>query len=144
MTNFVNFLKKSDLFSKLEVGTFQTNAHISFQERKKVYVEPRAGGDPKIWEMFVTAARTSKGAILFAVVGGKMSEGINFSDELGRAVIMVGLPYPNKNSIELQENMKVCSLVTIYRLLVSECDHTRRRKTTLRFSVYACCESSNW
>jgi chromosome transmission fidelity protein 1 len=40
------------------------------------------------------------------VIGGKLSEGINFSDDLARILIIAGLPFSNSHSIEIQERMK--------------------------------------
>lgn len=66
-----------------------------FQESKDVSVDV-------LLKDFSTALDTGKGALMLAVVGGKLSEGINFSDKLGRAVVCVGLPYPNIKSVEWQ------------------------------------------
>ncbi|KAI9019056.1 helicase C-terminal domain-containing protein [Hyaloraphidium curvatum] len=90
----------------------ETETIKRLEKRKRVFFEPRDAGqvDAMLREYATHVAASSAssgkdGAILFAVVGGKMSEGINFSDDLGRCVIMVGLPFPNSGSVEIREKM---------------------------------------
>lgn len=90
----------------------ETGMMDRLQKRKRVFVEPRETGQVdgmlREYASHIAASRGAggqTGAILFAVVGGKMSEGINFADDLGRCVVMVGLPFPNSASLELREKM---------------------------------------
>lgn len=48
----------------------------------------------------------NKNSILFAVIGGKLSEGINFSDNIARILLVVGMPYSNIKAVEIREKMK--------------------------------------
>lgn len=79
------------------------------RKHKDVFIEPKQSGQTdKILHEYSLAVKRGphKGAMLFSVVGGKLSEGLNFSDDLGRCVAVVGMPYPNKTSPELMQKMK--------------------------------------
>ncbi|KAG1684732.1 ATP-dependent DNA helicase DDX11 [Nymphon striatum] len=91
----------------------QTGVLSRIKAKKKIFREPKKNNEvDKILSAYsqcITECATVKssqtGALLFSVVGGKLSEGINFSDDLGRCVIMVGMPYPSIKSPELKEKM---------------------------------------
>ncbi|CAL1679080.1 unnamed protein product [Lasius platythorax] len=91
-------LDKSGIISKISV-------------KKRIYREPKLASQVNaILEQYAHSIKNPQspcnGSLLFSVVGGKLSEGLNFSDNLGRCIIVVGLPYPNIKSPELQEKMK--------------------------------------
>ncbi|CAF3722873.1 unnamed protein product [Rotaria sordida] len=84
--------------------TFVLNKIVS---KKKIFMEPKRSSDvDTILTNYTKSIKNGAGGILFSIVGGKMSEGINFSDELARCVCVVGMPYPNIGSAEMIEKMR--------------------------------------
>ncbi|VYS51568.1 unnamed protein product [Arabidopsis thaliana] len=100
-------------FSSFE---YETQVHTAWSnsgilrrivKKKRVFREPRKNTEVEaVLRDYKEAIESERGAIMLAVVGGKVSEGINFSDSMCRCVVMVGLPYPSPSDIELLERIK--------------------------------------
>ncbi|CAG8485472.1 5906_t:CDS:10 [Ambispora gerdemannii] len=65
----------------------QNKEPVIESKNKQEFIDTMARFDKKILER-------GRGSIFFAVCRGKVSEGIDFTDAKGRAVIITGIPYP--------------------------------------------------
>lgn len=68
------------------------------QSIKVPVIEPKNKGELAVamekFERIIDDPKEPRGSIFFAVCRGKVSEGLDFSDAKGRAVIITGIPYP--------------------------------------------------
>lgn len=84
------------------------------QAMKAIHREPKSSQyiEASLQSYTRDAVHGPNGAILFSVIGGKMSEGINFSDDMARCVVVVGLPYPDITDPVLIEKMAALDSLT--------------------------------
>ena len=75
--------------------------------QKRVHREPKQSSQVEATLETYLKDANAFGALLLSVVGGKMSEGINFADDMARCVMVVGLPYPDLTDPELNEKMAI-------------------------------------
>jgi chromosome transmission fidelity protein 1 len=81
-----------------------------------VFSDDRNRAAEETFKAYAEAVRSkSQGAILLSVIGGKLSEGINFSDDLGRCVVVVGLPFPNLHTPEWKAKMEYIDAKAVER-----------------------------
>ncbi|KAJ2778665.1 DEAD H (Asp-Glu-Ala-Asp His) box helicase 11 [Coemansia interrupta] len=91
--------RESQVLARIEKAKHRVFA----EDSSRAAADGDAGED--VLQAYSRCVGQSGGAVLLSVVGGRLSEGINFSDALGRAVVMVGLPFPNLGDAELRARL---------------------------------------
>jgi DNA excision repair protein ERCC-2 len=66
---------------------------VDLRIKKDVYQEEQGMRQPEIMEL-VNTFKISKKGVLLAVVGGRISEGLDFPEEELEVAVLVGIPYP--------------------------------------------------
>ncbi|KAL5111664.1 ATP-dependent DNA helicase DDX11 [Taenia crassiceps] len=104
----VVFFQSFDYLSLVWNRWKATGLLVRLQSAKAVFREPRTATPlVKVMQAYTAAATevNKRGACIVCVIGGKLSEGINFNDDLARGIIIVGLPYPNVYSAFMREKL---------------------------------------
>nr|XP_021501525.1 Fanconi anemia group J protein [Meriones unguiculatus] len=102
------FLPSYKLLEKLRDRWVFTGLWHSLESVKTVIAEPQGGEKTDFDELLQVYYDAIKfkgekdGALLIAVCRGKVSEGLDFSDDNARAVITVGIPFPNVKDLQVE------------------------------------------
>jgi chromosome transmission fidelity protein 1 len=119
------------LLFQMELWFSSQAMHISEKlvSKKPVFMESKENkGGEDVLVGYARAIENKQGGLLLSVVGGKMSEGINFSDGLGRCVVIVGLPFPNIMSGEWQSKLKYIESSMEERLEIEGLEQRHRKE----------------
>ncbi|XP_074870114.1 Fanconi anemia group J protein [Carettochelys insculpta] len=106
------FLPSYKLLDKLKDRWMHTGLWRNLELVKTVIAEPK-GGDKAdfdaLLQIYYDAIKYKggkDGALLIAVCRGKVSEGLDFSDDNARAVITIGIPFPNVKDLQVELKRK--------------------------------------
>ncbi|KAJ6653702.1 hypothetical protein lerEdw1_008828 [Lerista edwardsae] len=100
------------MLDKLKDRWVHTGLWEKLELIKTVTVEPK-GGDKADFDVLlqiyydaIKCKNGKDGALLIAVCRGKVSEGLDFSDDNARAVITIGIPFPNVKDLQVELKRK--------------------------------------
>ncbi|XP_032364148.1 Fanconi anemia group J protein isoform X2 [Etheostoma spectabile] len=106
------FLPSYKMLDKLRDRWTNTGLWEKLEQQKIVITEPRGGGKgdfDELLQMYYNAIKCCEernGALLIAVCRGKVSEGLDFTDDNARAVVTIGIPFPNIKDLQVELKMK--------------------------------------
>uniref|UniRef100_A0A8B9FBX3 DNA 5'-3' helicase n=1 Tax=Amazona collaria TaxID=241587 RepID=A0A8B9FBX3_9PSIT len=106
------FLPSYKLLDKLKDRWMHTGLWNNLELVKTVIAEPQGGAKSdfdellKIYYEAIKCKGERDGALLIAVCRGKVSEGLDFCDENARAVITIGIPFPNVKDLQVELKRK--------------------------------------
>lgn len=88
-------------------------------ELKTLFAEPTDASElQQVVRKYQAAAETDRGAMLFAVCRGKISEGVDFADRHGRCVVVAGIPYANQGDLFIRLKRQYLTLIAPHRAKV--------------------------
>ncbi|CAN9511201.1 unnamed protein product [Ophioblennius macclurei] len=106
------FLPSYKMLDKLRDRWTTTGLWEKLEHHKVVITEPRGGpkadfeGLLQVYYDAIKYCEDRDGALLIAVCRGKVSEGLDFTDDNARAVVTVGIPFPNIKDLQVELKMK--------------------------------------